>query len=57
MTQARPRIIRAIDGISGFRGVTGEHTFDQFGDTSNKALTVYQVAGHRWRDVFTTVAP
>jgi branched-chain amino acid transport system substrate-binding protein len=53
--QARPRIIEAVGRTSNFSGATGTHTFDQFGDTSNKALTMYKVTGDRWRSIFSAV--
>jgi len=50
---AREKIVAAVQGTSGFSGVTGEQSFDQYGDTSNKALTVYKVEGGDWKDIFT----
>jgi branched-chain amino acid transport system substrate-binding protein len=32
--------------------VVGTTSFDEFGDTSNKVLTVYQVKSEKWADVF-----
>jgi branched-chain amino acid transport system substrate-binding protein len=49
---ARPEIVKAIGATSGFQGVTGEHTFDEYGDTSNRALTVYKATGNDWKPVF-----
>ena len=49
---ARPQIVEAISATSGFQGVTGEHTFDEYGDTSNRALTVYKAEGSEWKPVF-----
>jgi branched-chain amino acid transport system substrate-binding protein len=49
---ARPEIVKAIGATSGFQGVTGEHTFDEYGDTSNRALTVYKATGKDWKPVF-----
>ena len=43
----------AMQQTSGFQGVTGSHSFDEFGDTSNKVLTVYKVEGKEWKDAFT----
>lgn len=51
--RARPRIIQAIGGIRRFQGVTGEHSFDEHGDSTNEALTVYEVVARRWRPVAT----
>ena len=49
---ARPQIVEAVSGTSGFAGVTGEHTFDEYGDTSNRALTVYKATGKEWTPEF-----
>jgi branched-chain amino acid transport system substrate-binding protein len=49
---ARPEIVKAVNATQGFQGATGEHSFDEFGDTSNKALTVYKAEGGDWTDVF-----
>jgi branched-chain amino acid transport system substrate-binding protein len=35
-------------------GATGEIAFDQYGDSTNKVLTVYQVSGGKWSAVETT---
>jgi branched-chain amino acid transport system substrate-binding protein len=40
---ARTDIVSALQQTSGFKGITGTHSFDEFGDTSNKVLTVYKV--------------
>ena len=50
---ARPDILSALQQTSGFQGITGTHSFDEFGDTSNKVLTVYKVEGKEWKDAFT----
>jgi len=49
---ARPEIVKAVGATSGFQGVTGEHTFDEYGDTSNRALTVYKATGKEWTPEF-----
>ena len=49
---ARPQIVEAVGATSGFAGVTGEHTFDEYGDTSNRALTVYKAEGTEWTPEF-----
>jgi len=49
---ARPDIVKAVGATSGFKGITGEHTFDQYGDTSNRALTVYKATGKEWTPEF-----
>ena len=49
---ARPDMVKAVGATSGFKGITGEHTFDQYGDTSNRALTVYKATGKEWTPEF-----
>ncbi|MFC7216633.1 branched-chain amino acid ABC transporter substrate-binding protein [Streptomyces polyrhachis] len=49
-TDAREQVIKAMSSVS-FAGVTGQVSFDEFGDTTNKALTVYKVEGTEWKDV------
>jgi branched-chain amino acid transport system substrate-binding protein len=49
---ARPEIVKTVGATSGFKGVTGEHTFDEYGDTSNRALTVYKATGKEWTPEF-----
>ena len=49
---ARADIVKTVGATSGFKGVTGEHTFDQYGDTSNRALTVYKATGKEWTPEF-----
>ena len=39
--------IDAVGKVS-FDGVTGKVAFDEYGDTTNKLLTVYQVDGGKW---------
>ena len=34
-----------------FDGVTGKVSFDEYGDTTNKQLTVYKVEGGEWKAV------
>lgn len=50
---ARPDIVKAVQDTKDFKGITGTHGFDEFGDTSNKVLTVYKVEGKKWKDAFT----
>jgi branched-chain amino acid transport system substrate-binding protein len=45
---ARPQIVEAVSATQGFQGATGEHSFDEYGDTSNRALTVYKAEGGEW---------
>jgi branched-chain amino acid transport system substrate-binding protein len=49
---ARPEIVKAVGATQGFQGATGEHSFDEYGDTSNRALTVYKAEGQEWQPVF-----
>jgi branched-chain amino acid transport system substrate-binding protein len=49
---ARPEIVKAVGATSGFKGATGEHSFDEYGDTSNRAWTVYKAEGTDWKPVF-----
>ncbi|HEV8652972.1 MAG TPA: branched-chain amino acid ABC transporter substrate-binding protein [Actinomycetes bacterium] len=49
---ARPKIVEALGQTSNYQGAIGTTTFDEFGDTSNKVLTVYKVEGGDWKDVF-----
>ena len=44
---ARQAAIDAMSGVS-FDGVTGKVAFDEFGDTTSKVLTVYEVQGGEW---------
>ncbi|MEU4271544.1 branched-chain amino acid ABC transporter substrate-binding protein [Streptomyces sp. NPDC026092] len=47
---ARAKVTEAMSKVS-FEGVTGKVSFDQYGDTTNKQLTVYQVKNGAWVDV------
>ncbi|MFI1399837.1 branched-chain amino acid ABC transporter substrate-binding protein [Streptomyces sp. NPDC020681] len=47
---ARAKVTEAMSKVS-FDGVTGKVAFDEFGDTTNKQLTVYAVKGGNWADV------
>jgi branched-chain amino acid transport system substrate-binding protein len=49
-TDARPKVLEAMAKVS-FDGVTGKVSFDEYGDTTNKQLTVYQVKNGAWTDV------
>ncbi|MCX4525327.1 MULTISPECIES: branched-chain amino acid ABC transporter substrate-binding protein [unclassified Streptomyces] len=49
-TDARAKVVEALAKVS-FEGVTGKVAFDEFGDTTNKQLTVYKVEGGKWIDV------
>ncbi|KOV80800.1 branched-chain amino acid ABC transporter substrate-binding protein [Nocardia sp. NRRL S-836] len=48
----RDAMLTNVGSYSG-SGATGEVKFDQYGDSTNKVLTVYQVAGTKWDDVQT----
>ncbi len=41
----RQAVINAIQGIS-FDGVTGHHSFDRNGDTTNKVISIYKLAAN-----------
>ncbi|MDF6041832.1 branched-chain amino acid ABC transporter substrate-binding protein [Streptomyces sp. JH14] len=47
---ARAKITAAMSKVS-FDGVTGKVAFDEYGDTTNKQLTVYEVKGGKWESV------
>lgn len=47
---ARAKVVDATSKVS-FDGVTGKVSFDEYGDTTNKQLTVYKVEGGAWKDV------
>ncbi|MER7574713.1 branched-chain amino acid ABC transporter substrate-binding protein [Streptomyces sp. NPDC126514] len=47
---ARAKVTAAVQGVS-FDGVTGKVSFDEFGDTTNKQLTVYAVENGEWKAV------
>ncbi|MET7932277.1 branched-chain amino acid ABC transporter substrate-binding protein [Streptomyces sp. NPDC005322] len=46
----RAKITEALSKVS-FDGVTGKVAFDQYGDTTNKQLTVYEVKNGAWKAV------
>jgi branched-chain amino acid transport system substrate-binding protein len=48
----RTKILDALNQTKDYNGVVGTTSFDQYGDTSNKVLTVYQVKDAKWADVF-----
>ncbi|MGW5051870.1 branched-chain amino acid ABC transporter substrate-binding protein [Actinokineospora sp. NPDC004072] len=43
----RDALIKNVQGYSA-QGATGEVKFDEFGDSTNKLLTVYKVSGGKW---------
>ena len=52
VASSRRAVVDAVGRTADFQGVTGKHTFDQFGDTLNTTLTMYKVRGGAWADVF-----
>ncbi|HEX2040475.1 MAG TPA: branched-chain amino acid ABC transporter substrate-binding protein [Acidimicrobiales bacterium] len=48
----RQEIVEAIQDTN-LKGVTGDVTFDEFGDTTTRLLTVYKVQAGAWKDVET----
>lgn len=51
-SSVRSAIVDAVQATD-FTGVTGHVSFDQYGDTTNKVLTVYKVTGGAWVPVKT----
>lgn len=51
----RAKIVDAVQK-SDFQGITGKVSFDEYGDTGNKQLTVYQVKDGAWKAVKTGTA-
>jgi branched-chain amino acid transport system substrate-binding protein len=49
-SDARAKVIEAMQTVS-FDGVTGKVSFDEFGDATNKQLTVYKYEGDAWKAV------
>ncbi|MFE9343313.1 branched-chain amino acid ABC transporter substrate-binding protein [Streptomyces olivaceus] len=47
---ARSKVVDAMQNVS-FDGVTGKVSFDEFGDATNKQLTVYAVENGTWGSV------
>lgn len=52
---ARAQVVDAVQHNS-FDGISGKISFDEFGDTTNKQLTVYQVVNGAWKSVKSGVA-
>lgn len=48
----RSKVVDAVQK-SDFEGISGKVSFDQYGDTENKQLTVYQVENGAWKAVKT----
>ncbi|WP_432093922.1 branched-chain amino acid ABC transporter substrate-binding protein [Streptomyces sp. bgisy100] len=49
-SDARAKVSEALNKVS-FEGVTGKVSFDKYGDTTNKQLTVYAVKNGAWEAV------
>lgn len=49
-SDARAKVTEAMQNVS-FDGVTGKVSFDEYGDATNKQLTVYSVEGGEWKAV------
>ncbi|MET9495318.1 branched-chain amino acid ABC transporter substrate-binding protein [Streptomyces sp. NPDC006552] len=49
-SDARAKIVEEVQN-SKFDGIAGPVAFDQYGDTTNKQLTVYQVSNGEWKAV------
>lgn len=49
-SDARAKVTAAMQNVS-FDGVTGKVSFDEFGDATNKQLTVYAVKNGAWAAV------
>ncbi|KUO22873.1 branched-chain amino acid ABC transporter substrate-binding protein [Streptomyces dysideae] len=49
-SDARAKVTEAVQNVS-FDGVTGKVSFDEYGDTTNKQLTVYSVENGVWTPV------
>ncbi|MFI1966581.1 branched-chain amino acid ABC transporter substrate-binding protein [Streptomyces pathocidini] len=47
---ARAKVVEAMSKVN-FNGVTGTVAFDEFGDTTNKTITVYKVQQKVWKNV------
>jgi branched-chain amino acid transport system substrate-binding protein len=51
-TSVREQVVAAVQATN-FDGVSGKVSFDQYGDTVTKLLTVYKVEGTDWKPVLT----
>jgi branched-chain amino acid transport system substrate-binding protein len=51
-SSARQATVTAMSSVS-FDGVTGKVAFDQYGDTTSRVLTVYQVKAGKWAPINT----
>jgi len=50
MNDLRGKVVEEVQK-SDFEGITGKVSFDEYGDTGNKQLTVYQVTKGEWKAV------
>jgi branched-chain amino acid transport system substrate-binding protein len=50
--ETRTAVVEAVQATN-YTGATGEVTFDEYGDTSNKTLTVYSVQGEEFTPINT----
>jgi branched-chain amino acid transport system substrate-binding protein len=46
----RDTLVKNVGSYTG-SGATGQVGFDQYGDSTNKVLTVYSVTGGAWKSV------
>ncbi|WP_235215575.1 branched-chain amino acid ABC transporter substrate-binding protein [Phaeacidiphilus oryzae] len=47
MTDLRSKVVQGVQAAN-FDGISGHVSFDKYGDTTNKQLTVYQVKNGKW---------
>jgi branched-chain amino acid transport system substrate-binding protein len=52
VAEARPLVVKAVGELGTVEGITGQHSFDEFGDTQNRTLTVSEAEGGTWKVVF-----
>ncbi|MEV1081771.1 branched-chain amino acid ABC transporter substrate-binding protein [Streptomyces sp. NPDC050211] len=55
MNDLRSTVVDEVQKTN-FEGITGKLSFDEYGDTTNKQLTVYQVKNGEWKAVKTGTA-
>ncbi|MEU1461447.1 branched-chain amino acid ABC transporter substrate-binding protein [Streptomyces sp. NPDC005727] len=54
-SDARQQVVDAVQK-SSFDGISGKISFDEYGDTTNKQLTVYKVTNGEWKSAKSGVA-
>ena len=54
-TSVREQVVTAVQATD-FEGVSGKVSFDEFGDTKTRLLTVYKVEGADWKPIVTQAA-